>query len=508
MTGNARKIQDSFQISVRICGKSLAFSLIYFYNEPKYLKGGIPMNSNITPENRPVTHRRRKRSKLKTFKEAYLPAVLAVGVVILIVVFICGSIGNANKKKQDALEASIAAENAKQEAYAALVKESEALMAEAAPFADRYDYDGAMAVLDRFTGNRQEFDALNDLYESYKNAKGQMVAWTDPAAVPNLSFQLLIADPDRAFTDATYKNSFDRNFITTEEFSNILSSLYENGYILVSLDDIVEATGTGYAPKTLYLPAGKKPLLLTQTNVNYSLYLVDSDGDMVADQNGSGFASRLVVDKGGNVTCEMVDTYGNLVTGAFDLVPILDGFIKLHPDFSYRGAKATLALTGYNGLFGYRTHSAAKNKLGETAYNQEIAGAKAVAQALKNGGYTLACYTYENINYGNATLARIEKDMNNWRAEVEPILGQLDTLVFAQNNDIAPNTDSYTGEKAWFLQQQGFRRYLGFCTTGTTWATLKEDYMRMGRLLVGGDNIRNHANWFEGIFDCENLLDR
>lgn len=466
------------------------------------------MNSNFTPENRPTAHRRRKRSKLKTFKEAYLPAVLAVGVIVLIIVFISGSIGNANKKKQDALEASIAADNAQQAAYEALVKQSEALMAESASYADRYDYDGAMAVLDRFTGNRQEFAVLNDLYESYANAKGQMVAWSDPGKVPNLSFQLLIADPDRAFNDATYKNSFDRNFVTTEEFSKILTSLYDNGYILVNLDDIVETTGTGYDAKTLYLPAGKKPLLLTQTNVNYSLYLVDSDGDLIADQNGCGFASRLVLDKNGNVTCEMVDAYGNLVTGAFDLVPILDDFIKLHPDFSYRGAKATLALTGYNGLFGYRTHKAAKDKLGEAAYQKEVAGAKAVAEALTRSGYTLACYTYENINYGNATLARIEKDMNNWRAEVVPIIGQLDTLVFAQNNDIATGTDSYTGEKAWLLQQQGFRRFLGFCTAGTPWATLQEDYMRMGRLPVGGDNIRNHPDWFAGIFDCTNLLDR
>ena len=167
-----------------------------------------------------------------------------------------------------------------------------------------------------------------------------------------------------------------------------------------------------------------------------------------------------------------------------------------------------MALTGYNGLFGYRTHKAAKDKLGEAAYAKEVAGAKAVAQALTNSGYTLACYTYENINYNSATLTRIEKDMNNWRSEVTPILGQIDTLVFAQNNDIAPNTETYTGEKVWLLQQQGFRRFLGFCTTGTSWATLQADHMRMGRLLVSGDNIRNNAAWFAGIFDCTNLLNR
>lgn len=466
------------------------------------------MNPNNTPENRPVMRRRRRRSKMRTFKEAYLPAILAAGVIVLIVVFISGAIGNANKQKQEDLDASIAASIAQQEAYEALVKEAESLMDEAEVLAAGYDYSGALAVLDRFTGNRSDFSALDALYEAYTDAKNQMVAWSNPSMVPNLSFQLLIADPNRAFTDNTYKASFDRNFVTTEEFSKILTSLYENGYILVNLDDIVELTSTGYMAKTLYLPAGKKPLLLTQTNVNYSLYLVDSDGDMVADAGGSGFASRLVLDASSNITCEMVDAYGNLVTGAFDLVPILDDFVKSHPDFSYCGAKATLALTGYNGLFGYRTHSAAKQKLGDAAYAQEVTEAKAIAKALTNSGYTLACYTYENINYGNASLSRMEADVKRWKAEVTPILGQLDTLVFAQNGDISTGTAGYEGEKFQFLLQSGFRRFLGFCTSGKPWANPAEDYMRMGRLMVSGDNIRKHADWFEGIFDCKDLLDR
>ena len=37
------------------------------------------------------------------------------------------------------------------------------------------------------------------------------------------------------------------------------------------------------------------------------------------------------------------------------MVPLIDAFVKKHPDFSYRGAKGTLALTGYNGVLGYRT---------------------------------------------------------------------------------------------------------------------------------------------------------
>ena len=98
--------------------------------------------------------------------------------------------------------------------------------------------------------------------------------------------------------------------------------------------------------------------------------------------------------------------------------------------------------------------------------------------------------------------------MKRWKAEVTPILGQLDTLVFAQNGDISTGTAGYEGEKFQFLLQSGFRRFLGFCTSGKPWANPAEDYMRMGRLMVSGDNIRKHADWFEGIFDCKDLLDR
>ena len=78
----------------------------------------------------------------------------------------------------------------------------------------------------------------------------------------NLSFQLLIADPERAFRDETYGVSYKNNFVTTTEFANILQQLYENDYILISLDDIYhmetdELGQTYLSSKDLYLPQGK-----------------------------------------------------------------------------------------------------------------------------------------------------------------------------------------------------------------------------------------------------------
>lgn len=462
-------------------------------------------------ENRPVNPRRRKRTQLQIFKEAYLPVLIAGAAVLLIVIFIIGSISRSIQKRQAEKDASIAESMSIENEYNRLRAEADALLADAARLAETLDYNGAVALLDSFSGDMTQFADLTDKRAEYADAKNRLQAWEDPNQVLNLSFQLLIADPQRAFSNGTYGTAYNRNFITTDEFSRILEDLYENGYILVSLDDIftTEVTETGatiYKAKTLYLPIGKQPLILTQTNVNYNTYMIDSDGDRLPDKNGAGFASRLVIDTDGNFACEMVDSQGNTVTGAYDMVPILESFIAAHPDFSYQGARAILAVTGYDGLFGYRTNAEAKETFGADAYNQAVSDATNIVNALRRAGYEIACYTYENIGYGDRSVTEIKADLSGWTAEVAPILGSVDILAYAQLSDLS-GTEGYGSQKHEVLQQQGFRYYLGFCTDGTPWATLSDDYVRQGRILVTGSNIAHHADWFAGIFDAASILD-
>ena len=54
----------------------------------------------------------------------------------------------------------------------------------------------------------------------------------------------------------------------------------------------------------------------------------------------------MVVNEEGKPVCEYIQADGTRVTGAYDIVPLLDAFIEQHPDASYRGAKGTIALTG------------------------------------------------------------------------------------------------------------------------------------------------------------------
>jgi len=334
---------------------------------------------------------RRRKTKEELFKENTLPFIILGVAAILILTFIIGSIVRGVQKKKMEIAASSAAAESLVAEDSRLNEEMANILAEAARLAAGYDYDGAIALIDTFSGNIGAYPELQDARVNYEYSKGALLAWEDPNSIMNLSFQTLVADASRAFSDEAYGDSMEKNFVTIAEFEKILQQLYENDYVLVGLKDIVtsvtdENGKTTYAYKELYLPEGKKPFVLTQTNVNYNLYLVDRNEDMVPDKEGVGIASKMVLLDDGSITCEMVDANGNTVTGAYDLVPILDQFVADHPDFSYHGAKAVLALTGYNGLFGYRTHAAGREKFGEDAYQKDVAAVQALADALTISG--------------------------------------------------------------------------------------------------------------------------
>lgn len=458
------------------------------------------MDEQFNENPRPVNPRRRKRSRMQIFKEVYLPVIVAGAAILMVLIFIIGSIVRSVQKNKAEKEASIAASIALEEEQSRLAAESEKLLLQAEQLFSQYNYQGAIDSLNSFSGDVSQYPAINDAIVKYEAAVEDLVAWDDPSQVVNLSFQMLMADPEQSFAHSTYGSAFNKNYVTTAEFSRILEGLYANGYVLVSMDDL-------YAADTLYLPEGKKPLVLTQTNVNYNIYIVDGDGDKLPDKDGAGFACRLVLDSDGGVTCERIDRNGDTVTGDYDLIPILDSFVDAHPDFSYKGAKAVIALTGYNGLFGYRTNSGAEEDFGLDAYNEAISQAIKIASALRESGYELACYTYSNVPYGEYSASMMETDLNQWLSECLPILGQVDTMVFAQLSDIT-NTDVYSGDKFATLRNAGFYYYLGFSTDGAPWSVIGENYVRQGRILVTGANMAHNSQWFEDLFDTEYVLDQ
>ena len=458
-------------------------------------------NSYGTP--RTPNPRRRRRDPKRVFIQTYLVPIAILIVIILFIVFAIGSIKRSNERREKERLESIAAEQSEALVRQELEQEAAELLNAANQLAAGYNYDEAVALLDSFSGNTNDFSDLSVARSRYLAQKEALKPWSDPNSVVNISFNLLIADPNRAFKDADNGSSFRRNFITVSECTAILTQLYENDYVLVNWDDIVQTTvapdgSITYSPATIYLPEGKKPLIITQTHVNYNTYMVDGNGDGLADKGGSGFASRLVLDNNGELTCEMVDSSGNVITGAYDLVPLLNTFIKSHPDFSYRGAKAILAVSGYDGLFGYRTDPETADKIGKDYYNEQLQQVPAIIDALRKDGYTIACYTYANLAYGDAKLENIENDLNRWAQEVEPLLGKVDMLVYAKESEIK----DYSGESYQLLKNAGFKYYLSFSFDGKKYTQFTDEYVRQGRILITGARLENKADLYTGLFDA------
>ena len=222
---------------------------------------------------------------------------------------------------------------------------------------------------------------------------------------------------------------------------------------------------------------------------------------------GGTRTTASVCDENGALTCEYVDANNQTVTGEYDMIPILNRFVQEHPDFSYQGAKAVIALTAYDGLFGYRTNSAAEQHFGTQVYEQEIASAKQVADKLVQDGYELACYTYENKAYGNFTTEQLTADLNGWITEGASILDNITIFAYAQNSDIAQENTLYNDERLTPLTDAGFRIFLGFSAGGNTWSVMSDSYVRQGRILLSPTNIKYHGEWFGGIFNPDTILD-
>ncbi len=467
-----------------------------------------PANGNSqTPANRrPPNSRRRRRTKMQIFKEVYLPWVLLGAGILLILSLVIFFIVRSNDNKDDAVRESIVAAQSEEAYRQQLEAEAKGLIEAADKLAAGYDFDGAIETIDSFSDDKYfyEFTLLVDKRAQYVAAKESMVEWNDPSKVISLSTHHLIAEPVRAFSHETYNLKY--SFLTVDEFSFILQSLYDNNFILVSMDDIVEEYNGTYKAKSLYLPEGKKPLMLIQTH-NSPRYLFDSD---INDEPDCfcGFANRMLVNDRGKIVSEYTNRKNQTLTGEYDLVPILEAFIEKNPDFSYRGARATIAVTGRYSLFGYQTNPSYKDLKGEEYYNKQVSEATKVANKLKELGYDIACYTYGNKLYGDLDIADIQADLENWNTQVAPIVGKTDTLVFAMDSDIAAPKEAYSGSKYEVLNQAGFRYFIGFCDKADPWMTINSTYVRQGRITINGSKLMTNPGLYEDIFDAVNAKDQ
>ena len=466
--------------------------------------------AEVAPAEKPAP-RRKPLSRERMIKEVYLPPIIAGITALLCLIFMISGVTRWVKTAiADRQHVASSAESAANE-KTRLQEESERLLREAALLAAGYDFQGAVDKLNSFTDaeNMDKYAGMIDARAEYSNLKNQVQAWNDPSSIANLSFQMLVVDPARAYADSKYAKQYKNNFVTVSEFKAILDQLYENGYVLVDFDSFVTETtsddgSVAFGTTPIYLPSGKKPIMLSATMVNYMTYMTHEDTREDEDNKyGDGFASKLVV-RNGELTSEYYDADGNLMYGAYDFVPILNEFIAAHPDFSYKGARALIAVTGEEGLFGYRTMPTVVHTQSQSYYDEQVKGAQEVVAALRSEGYTIASYSYGNKDYKEFSATDIQADMDLWTKEVTPVLGEVDTIIFARGTDISTGTN-YIGNKFNVLFNKGIRYFIG--AADVPWGEVNPTYVRQTRLMVTGSNLSSAAANYNSYFDAKSVLD-
>jgi len=350
------------------------------------------------------------------------------------------------------------------------------LLENAEKLAASYDYDAAIELLESDAAYAEDNSILEAIAD-YEEIKSTLVR-VKPGEITHVFFHSLIMDNSKAFDGDYDAAGYNQVMTTRSEFKKILEQMYARGYVLVKMHDIAYETtdengDVKFVTGDIMLPPDKKAFVMSQDDVNYYEYMEDD-----------GFARRIIVGEDGKPTCEMVMDDGSISVGSYDLVPMLEDFIEEHPDFSYKGARAVLAFTGYQGVLGYRTDPEYKDI--NPNYEADCEAVRQVAQCLRDNGWELASHSWGHINLHDRDLASVKTDADKWEKRVESLIGETDIILYPFGADVG-DWKPYTmeNEKYKYLYKLGFRY---FCNVDSSpyWVQITDESMRQGRRNLDG----------------------
>lgn len=377
----------------------------------------------------------------------------------------------------------------------------------------QYDYDAAIATLNE--ASIPDSPYIVSAIKEYEEIKANLIP-VNMDDITHVFFHTLVVDVKRALTDTHQGRQWNSVMTTIPEFKEIIKQLYERGYVMVHLHDIagMEEQDDGsfkMVKKQIMLPEGKIPFVMSQDDVNYYVYM-----------ENHGFADRIVLDENGKLKTRYTDAQGNVSVGNYDLIPILDEFVEEHPDFSYHGHKAIIALTGYDGVLGYRTdetfdpNSPAFDSKNAPNHNieEDIERVRTLTSALKQAGYEFASHSWGHISFKSRSLEDIQRDTDKWIRNVGHLLPEpCDTLIYPFGADIGdwnPYQAGHQEGKFDYLESVGFRY---FCNVDSkrAWMQYGDNYLRQGRRNLDGyrlfESYSERADRLSDIIDVKKVFD-
>lgn len=463
----------------------------------------------------------KRRKKRKNLSRRNLQQLIGIGIVVLVaLIILCVVIALTSKPSsgsgngKNPTESELSTEEI-------LAQKKAALIADADYLATTYDYDAAIAKIQSWEGYAED-EELSTKLAGYESTKASCVR-VNMEDVTHIFYHSLVVDPARAFDPNDYQGRGNYEWMTTvSEFNKITQEMYDRGYVLVSLHDLYryetdEAGNQIMVENDIYLPEGKKAFVLSLDDLSY-----------YHSYDNYGYAAKLILDENGDVINEYIDAEGNVHYGLYDCVPLLDKFVKDHPDASYRGAKGTVALTGYNGILGYRTDETYsldnidnpdidRNKREwlkahpDFDLEKERAAAKEIADAMKANGWTFASHTWGHLRVGDKSLSTLKTDNEKWQRNIAPIVGETNIIIFAHGQDLGKWGDyDLSNEKVQYFMSQGFDV---FCNVDSFEhrTHFGGTYLRQGRRNLDGIrfhyNLTGQQNNLSDLFDVTEIID-
>lgn len=449
---------------------------------------------------------RRKREAQRRKRKVFVGMIACCAAVLFLTVVGISAVVRSHSKK---------VKKAKQEEkqIETVQKEETDARAKADLMAKQYDYDGAIELL-KSQPDFSSDDKLQAAVSEYEKIKGTLVE-VNLDEVTHVFYHSLVVDTNRGF-EGTQGAQFNMWMTTVSEFNKINQSMYDKGFVLISLHDMVKETkdengNVKFEKAKIMLPPDKKAFVLSLDDLSY-----------YHSYDGYGIASKMILDEDGKPTCEYVDENGETLTGSYDCVPLLDDFIEKHPDFSYKGAKGIIALTGYNGILGYRTDQSYEdrpddldddkvewlNEHPDFNLDTERKEAKKVADAMREDGWEFASHTWGHQYIADISLEKLQIDTQKWMDNVAPLVGGTDTIIFAHGQDLVSGGE-YTAdnEKYNYLKSQGFNF---FCNVDSTqyWTQITENYVRQGRRNLDGYRMYHNPDMVSDLFDAKEVFDK
>ena len=283
-------------------------------------------------------------------------------------------------------------------------------------------------------------------------------------------YHFLIAFPEIA-AKSDYAGSLYADCVTPTEYWRSLEELYKNNFVIYDLNEYIVRNADGtVSNKPIMVPEGKKPLIISFDDMSY-----------YRSNHGKGIADKVIIDENGNYAMYTMPVGATepLITYDNGTIPLLEKFVAEHPDFSPFGAKGLLAMTGFDGILGYRINRESPNQ------QSEIEAVKPLVEKLKADGWYFGSHSYGHIRMGSISLDKMKTDTQHWIDEIMSVVGKTDIYVFA----FGDYPKSHDDPRFQYMLESGFKI---ICGVGMGPYFRKYDtYAFMDRAYIDGNSLTN-----------------